>query len=153
MKLGFGLSQLIFRDQALFFDHLTNRGWAPSDIVISGRSIGTGIATELASRSAPRALVLYSPFFSLSELIGEQLPYIPCQLILRYPLNSAGYLQLVNCPVVMFHGDQDPVVPLDHARRLAAIKGELVVLEGGDHDNLTGYDEFWEAIERVVDGG
>ena len=50
----------LFADATLFFHYLREAGWAESDIVISGRSIGTAIATELASRTSPRALVLYS---------------------------------------------------------------------------------------------
>ena len=142
----------LFADAALFFACLEERGWAQSDIVISGRSIGTGIATELASRTKPRALVLYSPFLSMLQLASERFPYVPFQSLIRYPLNSAHYLKSVGCPVLMFHGDRDPVFPLHHARGLAAIKGELLVFNGGDHDNLTGYDGFWEGLVRVVDG-
>ncbi len=142
----------LFADASLFFAYLKELGWVESDIVISGRSIGTAIATELASRTTPRALVLYSGFSSITDIAAEQFPYFPVRLVIRYPFDSARYMESVRCPVLMFHGKDDPVVPLHHAEKLAAIRGELLVFENGNHDNLTGYPSYWEAFRRVVGG-
>jgi alpha-beta hydrolase superfamily lysophospholipase len=140
----------MFRDATLFFDHLVDLGYAENDIVIFGRSIGTGVSLELASRKNPRAVVLYSAYFSMERLVSEAMPYFPVSLILRYPLDSATYMESVSCPVLILHGDADPVIPLKHAQALAGIHGELIVFEGGGHDNLTSFANFWPAVEKVI---
>ena len=140
----------LFADATLFFDYLREAGWAESDIVISGRSIGTAIATELASRTSPRALVLYSGFASIMDLASEQFPLFPIRFLLKYPLDSATHMKSVNCPVLMLHGKHDSTVPLYHAQKLAAIRGKLLVFDNGDHNNLMAFPEFWQAFAGII---
>ncbi|MEO1383281.1 MAG: alpha/beta fold hydrolase, partial [Bacteroidota bacterium] len=138
----------LFEDALLFMQFLEKRGWKQSDIIVYGRSIGTGIATQLASVTQPRGLILYSPYYSMRSLVGELLPFLPTGLILQYPLNTAKYLKAVDCPVLILHGEKDHVIPFHNAQKLAKIKGKLVSFADGDHNNLTSYSLFW----REVDG-
>jgi len=141
----------LFSDATLFWNHLKGMGWQESDIVIYGRSIGTGIATELAARTKPRGLLLYSPYYSIPSLISDRFALFPVRLILSYTLNSGKNIQDVNAPILILHGDKDRVIPLSEAQKLAAIKGKLVVFEGGGHGGLQRFPLFWQSIERFFD--
>lgn len=140
----------MFNDAALFYDHLVKSGWKETDIIISGRSFGTGVAVELASRKPAGALILLSPFYTLASRASESIPFVPVSLILRYPMNSAGYLEKVACPVLMLHGDRDNIIPLHHSQKLAEIKGELYIVKGGGHNDLTYFESLWRTLESFL---
>ena len=143
--------QALFDDARLAMDYLVDIGWRESDIILYGRSIGSGVATQLASVSTPRALILYSPYYSMLDLVSEKVPYLPASLILKYPLDSATYMQSVSAPVLILHGDKDTLIPISHALDLAAVRGQLIRFPQGDHNNLTRFPEFWQAIEAFMD--
>ncbi|MES9930302.1 MAG: alpha/beta hydrolase [Candidatus Thiodiazotropha sp. 6PDIVS] len=140
----------LYSDAALFMQYLEDSGWNPSDIIIYGRSIGTSIAIQLAAQSNPRGVILYSPFYSLKSLVSEILPFIPVEMILKFPLESAKYMSEVSSPVLILHGDSDSVIPVSNAEKLSKIKGRLVVLKHGTHENLTNYPQFWSEIDDFL---
>ena len=141
----------LFSDAKLFLELLEKRGWTQSDIILMGHSIGTGIATQLASISSTKALILYAPYYTFKDLISEKMPILPIGLLLKYPLNSAKYMKSVNCPVLILHGTLDELVPINHAKKLSEINGKLISIENGKHENLTGFDEFWMEISRFLE--
>ena len=142
--------QALFDDARMAMNYLSEAGWEESDIILYGRSIGSGVATQLASTSTPRALILYSPYYSMLDLVSEKVPYLPASLILKYPLDSAGYMQSVSAPVLILHGDKDTLIPISHALDLASIRGQLIRFPQGDHNNLSRFPEFWQAIEQFL---
>lgn len=140
----------LFADAALFMQFLESRGWSQSDIILYGRSVGTGISTQLASKTNPRGLILHSPYSSMELLMSGNMPFLPMSLIFKYPLHSAEYMKNVKCPVIILTGELDEVVPLSHAQTLAGIKGKLVVFKDGDHDNLREFPKFHAEIEDFL---
>ncbi|ODB86399.1 hypothetical protein A3195_12345 [Candidatus Thiodiazotropha endoloripes] len=140
----------LFADAALFLDYLKTSGWDSSEIILYGRSIGTGVAIQLASKSDLRGMILYAPFYSLTDLAAYHFPLLPADLLLKFPMDSAGYLNNVKHPVLILHGAADRIIPLDQAERLARIKGKLVVLENGRHNNLYGNERFWFEIDSFL---
>ncbi len=142
----------LFADAALFMEYLTDSGWDSSDIILYGRSIGTGIATQLASNSDFRGMILHAPFYSLTSLADYHFPLIPSNLLLRFPMNSADYLSSVERPVLILHGSADRIIPLDQAERLSRITGKLIVLENGRHNNLDDMERFWLEIDTFLSG-
>jgi alpha-beta hydrolase superfamily lysophospholipase len=141
----------LFADASLFMSLLEDRGWSQSDIILYGRSVGTGIATNLASKTNPRGLILHSPYISMELLMSENMPFLPMSMIFRYPLHSAEYMAKVSCPVIILHGDLDELVPIAHAKTLSEVRGELVVIEGGDHENLRDFPGFQAEINEFLE--
>lgn len=140
----------LFLDAKLFLELLEKRGWKQSDIILMGHSIGTGIATQLASISNTKALILYAPYYTFKDLISEKMPILPIGMLIKYPLNSAKYMESVNCPVLILHGTLDELVPINHAKKLSKINGKLISIENGEHENLTEFDEFWMGISQFL---
>ena len=96
----------------------------PKKIVVFGRSLGGAVASWLASRHTPGALILESTFTSLPDIAATLYPYLPGRLMLRFKYNTAEYLAEVNCPTLIIHSRDDEIMPFIHGQRLFEIAPE-----------------------------
>ena len=137
----------LYADGRAALGFLASKGVAAEEMVLIGNSIGSGVATQLASEHAPRALILISPFASLRQLVGEKLRFLPTDLLLRSRYENDRKLGQVDAPVLILHGTADTLIPATHARSLAEVRddAELVIFSGKGHD-LAWYDEAQEAV-------
>ena len=142
--------QNLFDDAMLIMQFLKQQGWEESQIVLYGRSIGTGVAIQLASKTNPAGVILYSPFYNMQQLVSEMFPFLPVNLLLQYPMQSDNYLKLTESPVLMLHGDNDTIIPVHHAQQLGEIRGRLVIIAGGGHNDLTRYPLFWQEVSQFL---
>lgn len=126
----------LYADGRAAIAYLRARGIETHDIVLVGNSLGSGVATQMAVETRPRALVLISPFASLARLVGEQLRWLPTRLLLRDRFESIDKIGVVRAPILIMHGDADTVIPASHAQALARASSlaELVVFPGLGHD-------------------
>jgi len=108
------------------------------EIIIAGYSIGTGPAAYLASINKPKMLILQAPYYNLTELALSQYPFIP-SFLLRYKFETSSLLPNVKSPVVIFHGDQDNLITIDHAYKLKKLfkpGDQLIVLDSLGHNGM-----------------
>ena len=126
----------LYRDGRAALAFLAGQGVAPDDIVLIGNSIGSGTATQLATEIDAKALVLISPFASLSRIVGEKIWGLPTGLLLRDRYDNIGKIASVSAPTLILHGDADTLIPDQHSRDLAraAAKSEVVIFPGAGHD-------------------
>lgn len=114
-------------------------GMAPTDLVLFGRSLGTGVAAAMASEGVGRAVVLISPYTSILDIAADLVPRPLALLALRDTFDSRARLLGATQPVVVIHGTRDQVIPYAHGEALAAALGaraNLVTLEGCDHNDV-----------------
>lgn len=97
-----------------------DRGVPPERIVVLGRSLGTAVAVELATRVEPAGLILISPFTSGVEMGARRYPWLPVRLIARYRYDTASRIGRVRAPKLFVHSIDDEVVPYGMGRRLYA---------------------------------
>lgn len=125
----------------------------PADqVVLYGRSLGSGLAVRLAAEQQPRLLILESPFDSLETLARRQFPFVP-PFVLRYPLRSTDWIGAVHAPVLIIHGTADEVVPFAAGERLAAqVRAPLqfVAVPGGRHNNLAQFAAYTAALDEAL---
>jgi fermentation-respiration switch protein FrsA (DUF1100 family) len=119
-------------------------GRTPSlPVVLVGRSLGTGIAVELASRRPPRLLILVSPYTSLVDM-GRSLvgPLAPVLVPDRF--DNLSKIASLTCPVVIIHGTKDEVVPFEMGRRVSAAGRNVrfIPVEGRGHNDLPDLARF-----------
>lgn len=111
-----------YRDAEAAWRYLTvERNIPPQRIVLLGRSLGAAIATQLASRHTPAALVIESAFTSLTDLAAKVYWFVPVRLLSRYHYPVARYLKSVASPVLVVHSRDDELIPFAHGRRLFEI--------------------------------
>ncbi|MEL7189720.1 MAG: alpha/beta fold hydrolase [Pseudomonadota bacterium] len=115
---------------------LAEQGIAPQETIIGGTSIGSGTASQMALEFGPGALILVSPFTSLTNVASEALPIFPVRLLLRDKFENAAKLAGLELPVLMQHGTADNVVPFEQGKILSgtAKNGTFEVYEGAGHD-------------------
>jgi hypothetical protein len=155
---GYGKSTGPFSEQklydyALVFYKLARSRWPPSQIILYGRSMGTGIAAELASVRDCRRLVLESPYYSLESLAYHYLPVYPWSRLLHYHFPTYSYLPAVTAPVTIFHGTGDRTVPYSNALRLKSLLksgDEFITIEGGGHRDLYQFPLYTEKLDSVL---
>ena len=142
---------------------VNEKGAAPEKVVLYGQSLGTAVATEVATRRKIGALVLESGFSSASSVAASAIPWLPSALhsLARNRFDSAAKLKRVNVPVLVSHGDPDPVIPLDEGRALYAAANEpkkLLVFRGAGH-NVFGsagavyLDQLTEFMHNALSNG
>ncbi|MGH7569444.1 MAG: alpha/beta hydrolase [Gemmatimonadales bacterium] len=126
-------------------------------IYVYGRSLGSAVATHLAARHPVAGLILESPFTSAREMSGRHYGIFP-RFILRLGLDNLSAIKEVGCPVLVFHGTADGVVPPAMGRRVAAAAPgpvELVLIEGAGHNETYAVggrayrDKIWDFVRRA----
>jgi uncharacterized protein len=110
----------------------------PQRLVYFGESLGSGVAVTLAAEHPPAALVLRSPFTSLTSVGQFHYPFLPVRWGLRDRFASIDRIAEVRSPVLVIAGDRDGIIPVDQSRRLyeaAVSRKSLVVISGADHND------------------
>tara|TARA_R110002049_G_scaffold216946_2_gene388375 strand:- start:6569 stop:7372 length:804 start_codon:yes stop_codon:yes gene_type:complete len=140
------------RDAKYIYQQLIKE-YPEQNVVIYGYSLGTGIASRLASNNNPKALVLETPYFNFIDLIRCHKAYLPADLITKYKFRTDRYLTDVKCPIYLFHGTEDKQIPYKSAIKLNKLhpKSKLVTIEDGTHNDLMSFPEFKEEIRKVLD--
>jgi fermentation-respiration switch protein FrsA (DUF1100 family) len=128
-----------------------------SRLVYFGESLGSGVATGLAAEHRPAALVLRSPFTSMTDVGAFHYPLLPVRWLLRDRFDTASRVAGLGCPLLVVAGDQDAVIPYAQSRRVfdaAAEPKRFVTIAGADHNDsaLADGPDLVDAIDRFLKG-
>lgn len=146
--------EALHNDAQLFYDY-AKKHYSEGEIILYGRSLGTGIATKLASKNKPQKLILETPYYSLMDLAKERFPYLPVKWLMKYKFHTHEFIQNVTCPIAIFHGTNDSVVPYSSGKRLydsfpnKAMK--FYTIDQGGHNNLIEFETYLDGIDEVLE--
>lgn len=98
----------LFSDAQALYEHV--RALHPQ-ITLVGRSLGSGIATRLASVTPVDRLVLVTPYDSMAGAAAHHFPWLPVRLLLRDRYDSASYAAKVNAATTILAAERDEVIP------------------------------------------
>jgi pimeloyl-ACP methyl ester carboxylesterase len=142
------------RDALYVLDTLSARDHIPLDqIVLMGRSLGSGVAVYVAAHRAVRGVILITPFDSLLKVARHHYPFLPVGLILRHPFDSAALAPEIELPALILMGDRDDIVPNSRSMELARRWGGpvvSVVIEGVGHNDIQSDPRYWRAINGFL---
>ncbi len=133
---GYGASdgqpneQTLFGDALAFFDHVQARHRG-QPVVVIGTSLGSGIASHVASKRPVTKLVLVAPFDSMAEVAGSHYPVLPVRWLLSDKYDSATHLAGYSAPVLVIRAGRDEVIPAASTDRFIDALGappQVVVL-------------------------
>ena len=155
---GYGKSTGIRTEQALYDDALqlykmARARFAKDSIIIYGRSLGTGIASELASVRDCKRLILEAPYYSLDALARHFLFMYPVNWLIKYHFPTYKYLKKVDAPVTIFHGREDELIPYRQAQQLLKIAkpgAELITIEKGKHNTVNEFPLFHQKLDSIL---
>lgn len=132
-------------------DHLDGRDDVDSStIAYLGESIGSGVASRLATEVPPAALVLRSPFPELADVARSAYPFLPVRTLLHEHHPVAEHLEAYDGPVLVVAGEDDSIVPPELSREVAEVAdAELVLIPGADHNDLglLAGDPYLDAVD------
>lgn len=137
--------QGLYKDADAAYNYLIEKGFRPESILIYGRSIGSGVAVDLASRKKAKGLILESPFSSFAKLANEKFPFFFPSLYLRYRFDNIGKINTVQSPVMFLHGTDDTLIPSSHSQALfKRFNGtkKMILVEKGAHNDLHAFDQY-----------
>ena len=162
---GYGKSEGTPSEKNLYLDGKASLDWlskekkvAPEEIVLFGKSLGSGVAVELATKNSFKGLILESPFTSIASVARSHFPYkfFPVNLLLIDKFDNAAKIQRVESPLLITHGTEDTIVDKKEGEKLykqANMPKELYLIEGADHNNIQYYNpqNYWAKIEEWLE--
>jgi pimeloyl-ACP methyl ester carboxylesterase len=130
--------------------------YAGKRVVLYGRSLGSGLAADLAQQLAeqgrpPDLTVLVSPYTSIRALTREFYPWVPPALV-RYPLDTASHLPHIRGPVLLVHGADDTLIGVHHAQQLQQVlpSARLLLLRGAGHNDLHEHPRYRQELREAL---
>jgi|YelNatPaOPRAMG01_1025707.scaffolds.fasta_scaffold00811_19 fermentation-respiration switch protein FrsA (DUF1100 family) len=144
------------KDAAAAYRYLTEtRGISGLDIILFGRSLGTALATDVALKGPSRALILESAFTNSQEMAKLLAPFL-FDWRPGVPYDNLGRIGYVSVPVLIIHGTDDELIPVDMARRVftaASEPKELYLIPGAHHNDtyLVGGQEYLRRLRDFID--
>jgi fermentation-respiration switch protein FrsA (DUF1100 family) len=147
----------LYRDARSAWDWVVEqRGIAPEDIVLFGRSMGGAVAAWLATQVPAGGLIVESSFSSVPDLGADHYRWLPVRWLARIRFPTANYVAEADLPLLVIHSRDDEIIPFDHGERIAEAAGEpeSLVAISGDHNTgfLTTGDAYVEALKQFLEG-
>jgi fermentation-respiration switch protein FrsA (DUF1100 family) len=158
---GFGRSEGSPSEEACYaagdaaYDWLAKtRHVAPESIILYGKSLGGGVAIDLATRRPHSALVLAKTFTSMPDEAQKVCPIMPARWLVRTQFDNLSKIKKCTQPVFIAHGTTDGLIPFSFGQRLFEAANEpkqFCAMEGVDHnDPLTA--EFYQSLRAFLSG-
>lgn len=138
---------------ALMVYQLAHNRFPADSIIIYGKSMGTGIAAQLASVRSCRRLILETPYYDFPSVVSHYLPVYPVKWMLHYQFPTYLYLPNVTAPVHIFHGTKDRVVTYKNTKRLKKHlkeEDEIITIPGGQHNDLFKYETTIRKLDSLL---
>lgn len=136
------------------YDTITARHSVSHDqVVLMGRSLGTGVAVHVASERPVRGVILVTPFDSLVNVAKKHYPVFPVSLLMRHRFDSISLAPSLRMPMLALVAGEDEIIPESCSMNLASAwegPGETVVIKGAGHNDISMHREYWEAINGFL---
>ncbi len=157
---GYGKSQGEPNEEGLLHDSRAALQWlnkrtgtSPTEVIFHGRSIGGGVAVELASVTGCKALVLENTFATMPDAAANLYPWLPVRILMRNQFPSIKHIAQCTVPLLQCHGTADRLVPYWSGRKLfdacpSKFK-QFVSVPGGGHNDESP-DDFWLALGTLI---
>jgi pimeloyl-ACP methyl ester carboxylesterase len=123
------------------------------DIVLVGRSLGSGVAVQLASQRPVSRLVLITPYNSIQQLAAQQFPYVPVRWLLQDKFESWKYTERITAPTLLIAAADDEIIPRASAEALfqsfRADVATLRIIGNVGHNNISDSPDYIELLKST----
>jgi pimeloyl-ACP methyl ester carboxylesterase len=126
------------------------------NLLIFGRSLGAAVAAEMATRHGRRAVILESPFTSISDMAKIVLPALPIGPLLSAKFDVIDKVGKITAPLLVLHGDQDEIIPFEQGQRVFAAARQpkqFYPIKGAGHNDtfIAGGDGYYERFKSFIE--
>jgi hypothetical protein len=129
-------------------------GNLPENIFLMGRSLGTGVAVQVAGVRPAAGVILATPYESIEKVARFQYPWIPVKGMLRHPFRAIEKAPHIKVPVLVLLAEYDEIIPVRSGQRLGEAWGgprEIITLPMG-HMDIHEHPDYFKAINRFING-
>ncbi|MCE3604138.1 alpha/beta fold hydrolase [Massilia sp. P8910] len=141
-------------DGRLLFDWLAERAHVdPERVAVVGRSLGSGVAVQVALERPVHSLVLITPYDSILAIAKRKFRAVPVEYVLRHRFESVKYASSLRAPTYVLRAAFDDIVPHSHTDLLVAQLGKLHLDEtvpDSDHMNIPYLEATQERIAAFL---
>jgi len=141
----------LYADALAIYDHVSQNH---SKISVIGRSLGTGVATYLASARDVERLVLIEPFDSVVNIARAAYPVFPVKFAIKDRYDSAGRAGSITAETLIIMAGKDEVIPGWSTESLISEFDrdilEVVVIEDATHNDIQNYPQYYRALQEFV---
>jgi len=155
---GYGKSDGSPSEEALYADASVVWSWVQAkgyqgELIFYGRSLGSAVASQLASVHEPALLILETPFDEIRGVVDPMWLPLARLLPIRSVFSNKEHLRSVKCRKVVLHGTDDRIVPLASAKGLIPLlddERDFVIIPGGGHRNLRSFPQYQDTILSLL---
>ena len=144
---GSPTEQGLYADALALYDKIHQ---SHDTVSVIGRSLGSGVATLLATQRPLTSVVLITPYDSIRQVAQDLLPIYPMSLLLKDQYDSLSRTGQINARVLIITAENDRVIPAKHSDALfkafADQQAQLTVIDGADHNNLSSAPEYRKSL-------
>lgn len=143
----------MMEDAHMLFDWMVeHRHVTAGKIAVVGRSLGSGVAVQLAVSRPVAAVVLITPYDSLLAIAKRRFPSIP-GFVLRHRFDSVKHAPLLSAPTFVIRAASDDVVPASHTdllvAKLTAVSREETIPDS-DHSSIPYLESTQDCIAEFL---
>lgn len=139
----------LYSDSLALYDRVVSNH---ESISLIGRSLGSGVATYLASERPVSHLALITPYDSIKNVAQAHVPIYPIGLLIKDKYDSIEKAPRVSAPVLIVMAELDSVIPNSHSIKLSASFKEeqvsIINMKGADHNNLSVDPEYYSSLKQ-----
>ncbi|MEL7451467.1 MAG: hypothetical protein AAFN78_19810 [Pseudomonadota bacterium] len=143
--------QGLYHDALFLYDQLDG---THESVAVIGRSLGSGVATKLATERDIAWLVLVTPFDSISRVAQGHFRWLPVSLLIKDRFDSHGRAARITAPTLVLAASNDEIIPRRHTEALieAITQAPLTVVElkGTSHNTVSDTPDYLAAIRQFI---
>jgi len=123
------------------------------EVLLIGRSLGSGVAVHIASKHSVQRLILIAPYDSIQEVAAKKFKYFPVRWLLQDKFESWKYAPRIMSPTLLIAAEHDEVIPRERTINLFSHfpKGiaDLKILQGVGHNDIENNPEYIQLLRGV----
>lgn len=141
-------------DACTMFDWLAEHGFVDAArIAVVGRSLGSGVAVQLAKARPVHSVVLITPYDSVLALAKRRFRGMPVDYLLRHRFESVKHAPALTAPTYVLRAERDDIIPHSHTDQLVSKLAQLCgddVIPGSDHLTIPYMEETQQRIASFL---
>ncbi len=139
--------------QALMLYNMARERFDKENIILYGKSLGSGIASWLAAERECNRLILETPYFSMADLFNMHAPKFLAKKFIHFKFPNYENIQKVTAQITIFHGTHDRVIPYTTTIRLKDYLkpgDEFITLQNASHNNVNEYAQYHKILDGIL---
>ena len=144
----------LYIDAVAIYDHIAD---SHNHISVIGRSLGSGVATYLATERDVHRLILVSPADCLVNIAQDIYPIFPMQLMMKDKYNSAARAPQITASTLIIKAENDEVIPGESTDRLIEAFNpdilQVATIPVANHNDIQEYTQYYILLRDFVNEG